>query len=331
MHGVKRQSNQTRDDLKRKEQSKIEKYLKLSEAVLSRRKAKDWSQDAFNLTTTLLQFNPEFYTIWNYRRIILANGIFANSPPALINDVLSDDLAMTMSALKAHPKVYWIWNHRRWCLENLPNGPGQEGDADFLGWKQNSWDKELVIVELMLSADPRNFHAWDYRRFILASMPIAREEEDKLELQFTYKKITANFSNFSAWHQRSKTLRKLWEANNLNEAKSRAEELENAREAFFTDPDDQSVWIYHRWLVGTDPSKELLEREIASIQELVKEEPDKKWCLESIVHYKLLLLRNYGRELDAKVLSEECRVLLRCLQTLDPARRRRYEDLELDL
>jgi len=63
---------------------------------------------------------------------------------------------MTMSALKAHPKVYWIWNHRRWCLENLPNGPGQEGDANFLAWKQSSWDKELGLVELMLSADPRN-------------------------------------------------------------------------------------------------------------------------------------------------------------------------------
>jgi len=61
-----------------------------------------------------------------------------------------------MSALKAHPKVYWIWNHRRWCLENLPNGPGQEGDADFMGWKQSSWDKELGLVELMLLADPRN-------------------------------------------------------------------------------------------------------------------------------------------------------------------------------
>jgi len=32
-------------------------------------------------------------------------------------------------------------------------------------------------------------------------------------------------------------------------------------------------------------------------------------------------------ELDAKLLSEECGVLLRRLQALDPARRRRYEDL----
>lgn len=63
---------------------------------------------------------------------------------------------MTMSALKSHPKVYWIWNHRRWCLEHMPDGPGQDGDPDFQGWKQAAWDTELFVVEKMLDADSRN-------------------------------------------------------------------------------------------------------------------------------------------------------------------------------
>lgn len=63
---------------------------------------------------------------------------------------------MTMSALKAHPKVYWIWNHRRWCLENIPKGPGQEGERTFYGWRQAAWDKELSVVEKMQDVDPRN-------------------------------------------------------------------------------------------------------------------------------------------------------------------------------
>ncbi len=67
---------------------------------------------------------------------------------------------MTMSALKANPKVYWIWNHRRWCLERLPDGPGEEGEPNFHGWKQAAWDRELFVVEKMLDADPRNCKFW---------------------------------------------------------------------------------------------------------------------------------------------------------------------------
>lgn len=65
------------------------------------------------------------------------------------------------------------------------------------------------------------------------------------------------------------------------------------KNAMYTDPDDQSVWIYHRWLIGDGKSYRrsdvitvswilagddslLLQREIASIQELLDEQPDSK-------------------------------------------------------
>jgi geranylgeranyl transferase type-2 subunit alpha len=64
-------------------------------------------------------------------------------------------------------------------------------------------------------------HAWDYRRYILAEMPSPRPETT--ELVYTSKKIEANFSNFSAWHQRSKILTSLWAQGKLDEAKSREE------------------------------------------------------------------------------------------------------------
>ena len=100
-------------------------------------------------------------------------------------------------------------------------------------------------------------------------MPNPRPESS--ELAYTQRKIEANFSNFSAWHQRSKTLTSLWKQGKLDEAKSREDgknnstmlsitvltsviEFELLRNAMYTDPNDQSVWMYHRWLVGTGAS-----------------------------------------------------------------------------
>jgi len=62
-------------------------------------------------------------------------------------------------------------------------------------------------------------HAWNYRRCALAGMPVKRPEET--ELAYTERKISSNFSNFSAWHQRSKILMSLWSQGKLDEAESR--------------------------------------------------------------------------------------------------------------
>jgi len=317
-----RQSKEALEAKKLREQSKIKEYLTLTDEILLRKKNKDWSQDAFNLTTQMLSLNPEFYTVWNYRRNILLRGIFPSSSPEEINNLLSEDLKMTTSALKIHPKVYWLWNHRRWCLENVPDGPGTANEGERNGWRKANWDKELFVVEKMLDADARNFHAWSYRRYVLASMPIPKPETS--ELMYTKRKIEVNFSNFSAWHQRSKVLSSLWASGKLDQAKSKEEEFELVRNAMYTDPNDQSVWLYHRWLIGSGDDSEVLKRELAVIQELLDEQPDSKWCMESIVHYKRLLLRATP---DARTIVTECRNLLLQLQDIDPARRKRYEEI----
>ncbi|SJL04515.1 uncharacterized protein ARMOST_07882 [Armillaria ostoyae] len=306
---------------KAREQAKIKEYLALNEDILTRKKNKDWSKEALDLTTRMLQINPEFYTVWNYRRAILLNGIFAGRTPQEINEFLSDDLSLTTVALKVHPKVYWIWNHRRWCLEHVPNGPGTDTEGDPEGWKKSYWDKEMFVVEKMLDADPRNckflfplytflflippplVQAWNYRRYVLAGMPVPRSETS--ELAYTTKKIESNFSNFSAWHQRSKTLTSLWDSGRLDPVKSKEDEFELVRNAMFTDPDDQSVWLYHRWLIGSGDDKTLLENEIAVIQELLDEQPDSKWCMESIVHYKRLLASKHGASTDTGRLTRD--------------------------
>lgn len=158
------------------------------------------------------------------------------STPEDNNDLLADELSMTMAALRERPKVYWIWNHRRWCLENVPDGPMVDGEPS-LQWRKATWQRELAVVEKMLDADARNCKpdthfvphtshilqvlAWNYRRYVLASMPDQRPITT--ELAYTTRKISASFSNFSAWHQRSKVYSLLWNSGEYDPVKSREE------------------------------------------------------------------------------------------------------------
>lgn len=69
----------------------------------------------------------------------------------------------------------------------------------------------------------RAVHSWDYRRYLISSiLALERTTETERtkalpnpttasELAYTTRKISANFSNFSAWHYRTKLLPKLWE------------------------------------------------------------------------------------------------------------------------
>ena len=45
-------------------------------AHITQRSVTDYSKEALEMTTRLLKENPEYYTVWNYRRHILERGIF---------------------------------------------------------------------------------------------------------------------------------------------------------------------------------------------------------------------------------------------------------------
>lgn len=293
-HGVPRvsaaavdKSEATRD----KERKQIEQYRSLEKEVAEKvcatpntqaastntaRKirAGDFANTTFQQISSLLQQNPEYYTIWNYRRILLldvfnkelksGNSAVTETQPEMAGSVtltlaqqeiamlVKEDLQFLIPLIKQFPKCYWIWNHRSWLLatatEHLPAQTALQ-----------LWQGELALDGKMLALDSRNFHAWDYRRKIVGELErLSNKSMVEHEFEYTTKMIQSNLSNFSAWHNRSQLIPRLLEERNAS-AEDRKKlfdgEFELITTALYTDPYDQSLWSYHQYLMSTlDPS-----------------------------------------------------------------------------
>ena len=114
-------------------------------------------------------------------------------------------MAFTIPLLVEFPKCYWIWNYRTWLLqqaiERLPAPAARR-----------VWEEELGLASKMLTRDRRNFHAWGYRRNVVAQLesPVLQGGSMvEAEFEYTTKMIRVDLSNFSAWHNRSKLIPRL--------------------------------------------------------------------------------------------------------------------------
>lgn len=159
-----------------------------------------------------------------------------------------------------------------------------------------SWKNELSLCNTFLNADERNFHCWRHRFFVVKNGNLPKINE----LEFTYEKICTNFSNYSSWHYRSKLIEDLYYQNQVD-TEIFKNELSLIENAVFTDPNDQSAWIYEKWL--------LLEHQRSFIKELTFD------CESSFLSFKfakeinlnddLISLRLNNIELVSKTSQKE--------------------------
>jgi geranylgeranyl transferase type-2 subunit alpha len=192
----------------------------------------DHGSEGYQLTARLIEINPDYYTLWNYRRRIVQTML--SEADANRDEVLNKELQLTERALRRNPKSYCAWHHRVWVLDQ-------------------GWDKlldEVALCTKYLDFDSRNFHCWDYRQNVLRRL--GEEWPLENELKFVRDKINQNFSNYSAWHYRTVVISKMFADTEPQALYAFIDkEFELVQQAFYTDPADQSAWLYHRWLVAT--------------------------------------------------------------------------------
>lgn len=356
MHGKKRQESKAKlQDPKTAAllSQKAEGWHQLCQALATRRRSEEPQgiedvEKTLALLSKALLVNPDPLHLWNFRRETLllvidkeqAENEEDETPACSIN--LQPELDLTQGCLERNPKAYGAWMHRKWALGQV------RPSVDVL-------ERERELTSLFLKADERNFHCWNYRRFVVgcllagndggawngewkgvsytmgsqlaswdtdasqelssSSMAKSATEIIRHEFDFTTKKISDNFSNFSAFFYRSQLLPLLdvdvdWE-----------EELQLIENAVCTEPDDQTAWWYHALLLSMDifplsNLKDRLREQNQLLRELLDDSPNCKWIWMGL--HRVL-------EATCEGLEEQRSCLLK-LQEIDPDRHQRYQE-----
>ncbi|KAJ5589884.1 prenyltransferase alpha subunit repeat protein [Penicillium hetheringtonii] len=320
-HGIPRFKpvEKTQEERER-ELKQIEEYKSLEGSVSQKVTAQEYSTETLEQISDLLRRNPEYYTIWNYRRQALRHQ-FSEAGDGIdsIVQLIRDDL---IPSITPSPVA------RRF------------------------WQEELALVGKMLTLDSRNFHGWAYRRVVVGTLKQLGSEEESREMnrqEFDYAKkmIGANLSNFSAWHYRTKLILRLLEEQSASDEERQAmldDELALIHQALI-DPYDQSLWFYHQSLMcvfdpsvasrtmapnlGTSERLQYLRRELAAIEEMLDGAEDCKYIYQSLIECTMLVSKVSGHMLPED--HQQVLSWLSELQQLDPLRRQRWLDLEKNI
>jgi len=315
LHDRKRTEEPTEAE-KRKTAEKIGKYNRLKCAILDKQLNKVYDAVGDQVSASLIGVNPDFYSLFNYRRNLLESYFAQGRNKAELCDA---ELQVTQAGLTKNSKSYGVWHHRKWVISQ---------DTSDL---QN----ELAMCSKLLDLDSRNFHCWKHRQVIVRK--IGTRACLETEFEYTTKKINQDFSNYSAWHYRSVLLPQLVDEKDQNAIDLVVRrEFSLVQQAFYTEPDDQSAWLFYRWLLGgisqgdccstcvpqsgagfrvTTP--DVFKRELSVCEELLNVEPSCKWVLLTVA---LLLTALHQGERLAGIFSR--------LQEIDPMRVQYYVDMQ---
>eukprot|EP00906_Rhabdomonas_costata_P039189 RCo055441 len=302
-------------------------------------------RDMLSLLNKVLLISPDYLTMWNTRKEVVCGllGVERDSTPSPARceaespdgkgsetraSVIKAELDFTLEVITTRdPKSYGTW-YRKWVLTRF-------GTPELL-------QKELALCAKALKQDERNFHCWGYRRFITALAESSAVYNDAQELQFTQTRIESNFSNYSAWHNRALIFRK-WDAalgspsDGRSTVEKLVEEFELVSQAMYTDPGDQSAWIYCKYLLKCVDHRGLIRPRLVELcRELLPNPPefalgssekaDGAWLQACSADSKwpLVLLADALEEASQSKCSSTAQLIWARVGELDPSHRQYY-------
>ena len=170
--------------------------------------------------------------------------------------ILNNEIKLCDKMLMADERNFHCWNYRSWVINT------QLDQYDEIEKAQASKAKESKNADEKETEGASKKKSEEIKAYVASEMKMKKLKQ---EFEMTTGMIEKNFSNFSAWHYRSKLMLKIHKKNGsqykipLDLIK---EELDKIKHAIFTEPNDQSPWNDHRWLVSLLIPVYILKQEI---------------------------------------------------------------------
>ena len=317
--------------------------------------------DELALTERCLRKNPKSYPAWHHRKWCVARRVyglktetdaeteshlhatgFADERGFPVASLLATELAMAQTLLDLDDRNFHGWGYRRFVtsLAIKKNERALETRSARRATERETPERTLKKPEV-------SSNVFDHDRDRATVSDELSVVSARAELRFSEAKIERNFSNYSAWHHRAANLPRAYAGPTNGLGASRdggvpadvlANEYAFVRQAFFTEPEDQAGWMYHRWLTaqtknaneafaapGEDAAaaaaaakRDVFAGEADALRELCALEPDCKWPALTLARLCDLQDTEAGAAESAARFAE--------LARLDPARRGFYCD-----
>ncbi|KAG0209144.1 CAAX geranylgeranyltransferase alpha subunit [Mortierella sp. GBA30] len=212
-------------------------------------RSQEQSERAFELTKIVISLSPSHYTVWHYRQTLLK----------ALNKDLNKELEWTQEMMDEHPKSYQIWHHRQVVVDHMssslvpeailsttsskmyttPTIPYSELSESQQKVAQETVKSELACIAEALVDEPKNYHAWSYRQWVLSHFGLGPWWEE--ELRYIEELITVDIRNNSAWNQRYYVV--TCGPKGLTEEVVQRE-IEFTESKIETTPNNESPWVY---------------------------------------------------------------------------------------